>query len=82
VAATLWLLRPPANIPESVLFVDARHMTLPDCRAAGRGEGAGRLFMVAWLMAFPRGRPSVPGPPWGQGCRTGRSVASGYVHGR
>lgn len=36
VAATLWLLRPPANIPESVLFVDARHMTLPDAGQAIR----------------------------------------------
>jgi type I restriction enzyme M protein len=30
VAATLWLLRSPTDMPESVLFVDARNMTLQD----------------------------------------------------
>jgi type I restriction enzyme M protein len=36
VAATLWLLRSPTDIPEGVLFADARHMTLPDAGHAIR----------------------------------------------
>lgn len=34
VAATIWVLRPPTDTPENVLFVDARRMTMQDASQA------------------------------------------------